>query len=248
MSPKIRLYVTQNLSAGMSLILDKAQSHYLANVMRCRAGDSIGVFNGSEGEWLAEVAGVEQRLIVLKVIRQLAPHKPSPDVWAAFAPVKNKVDIMVEKAVELGASAVFPVFTRHTVVPTVNHEKLIAYAIGAAAQSGRHDLPRIEEFRDLASLIAAWPKDRILLYGDESGKGPDIKALLPQLPPGKYGVLVGPEGGFSPEEHQRLKASPVAKPFCMGPRILRADTALIAALTCVQMWLGDWNEKPHFTA
>ncbi|MDE3059929.1 MAG: 16S rRNA (uracil(1498)-N(3))-methyltransferase [Pseudomonadota bacterium] len=242
--PDIRLYVPQPLVAGERLTLGQGQSHYLAQVMRRKAGDSIAVFNGHDGEWLASVEYVAKKSVTLEVSRLLRLQKRSPDLWLAFAPIKGKTELVAEKAVELGASALLPVFTRHAVVKSINQEKLEAHAIEAAEQCERMDVPRIEAFKDLPALLAHWPEDRILFYGDESGGGTTLRLLLSSLPHGPFGLLIGPEGGFSAEEHRMLKSTPFVKPFGMGPRILRADTAAVAALACLQCWLGDWEEKP----
>ncbi len=242
--PKIRLYVNEPFAAQQHITLASGQSHYLANVMRCREGDSIAIFNGQDGEWLASIAAVQKKSVTLAPVKKIREQKNSPDLWLAFAPIKNKTELVVEKAVELGVSALLPVFTRHAVVRSVNREKLFAHAVEAAEQCGRLDVPAIHEHKDVAALLAAWPKGRILLYGDESGGGAVLKTLLPALPRGKYGILIGPEGGFSEDEHTMLKAAAFVKPFGMGPRILRADTAAVAALASVQAWLGDWEEKP----
>jgi 16S rRNA (uracil1498-N3)-methyltransferase len=244
--PKIRLYVTQPLAGGHALRLTSGQSHYLWNVMRCREGDAIAVFNGSDGEWLAFVDTIEKKSVMLICKEQIAEQRTSPDVWLAFAPIKNKTELVVEKAVELGVSALLPVFTRHAVVRSVNREKLTAHAIEAAEQSGRHDVPRIEEHKDVSALLGSWPGDRTLLYGDESGKGAALKTLLPSLRAGKFAILIGPEGGFAAEEFALLRATPYTRGFGMGPRILRADTAAVAALACLQAWCGDWEKPPAF--
>jgi len=241
---KIRLYVNEPFAAQQHIMLGQGQSHYLANVMRCREGDGVAIFNGRDGEWLASVAAVQKKSVTLALVKKCRDQKNSPDLWIAFAPIKNKTELVVEKAVELGVSALLPVFTRHAVVRSINQEKLMAHAIEAAEQCGRLDVPSIEEHKDLATLLAAWPKDRTLLYGDETGGGAALKALLPALPRGKYGVLIGPEGGFSAEEHHMLRMASFVKPFGMGPRLLRADTAAVAALACVQAWLGDWDILP----
>jgi 16S rRNA (uracil1498-N3)-methyltransferase len=246
--PKIRLFVNEPYASGQSLVLEQGQSHYLAHVMRAREGDQVTLFNGSEGVWLAEIVSVAKKSVTLKLLSQLDKQRSSPDLWLAFAPIKNKTELVVEKAIELGVSALLPVFTRHAVVRSINHEKLAAHAIEAAEQCERHDVPAITEYKDLASLLGSWPKDRILLYADESGSGADLKTVLSTLSAKACGVLVGPEGGFSAEERQILQRMEFVKAFGMGPRILRADTAAVAALACVQSWLGDWSEKPHFEA
>jgi 16S rRNA (uracil1498-N3)-methyltransferase len=246
--PKIRLYVPHAFAPAQSLALDAGQAHYIANVMRGKPGQPVAVFNGSDGEWLAEIAHADKKSVTLALKHRLSPQRNSPDLWLAFAPIKNKTDLVVEKAVELGVTALLPVFTRYAVVRSVNHDKLMAHAIEAAEQCERHDIPRLQEYKDLPTLLAGWPEDRLLLYGDETGGGTPLKTLLPTLSHKKYALLIGPEGGFSGEEHYMLKASPMVAPFGLGPRILRADTAAVAALACMQMWLGDWNEQPHFTA
>lgn len=246
--PKIRLFVNEPLRAGALLALEQGQSHYLSHVMRLRAGDAVAVFNGSDGLWRAELQDVGKKAVTLVLREQMEKQKTSPDLWLVFAPIKNKTELVVEKATELGASALLPVFTRHAVVRSVNMDKLQAHAIEAAEQCERHDVPRIEQYKDLGALLSAWPKERVLLYADESGAGADLKTMLPQLSKNSYAILIGPEGGFAADEQHMLRQASFVRPFCMGPRILRADTAAVAALACVQAWLGDWQEKPHFEA
>lgn len=246
--PKIRLFVPDPYKPGEQLALDGNQAHYLSHVMRADVGDKIAVFNGHDGEWLASVATIGKKHVTLALEKQLTKQKPSPDLWLAYAPIKVQTEFVAEKATELGVSKILPVFTRHGVVKSVNEEKLRANVIEAAEQCGRHDVPLIETRKDLGELLSAWPKDRTLLYGDESGSGLPIKQLLPTLSAGKYALLVGPEGGFSEQEHHMLRISPFVKPFSMGPRILRADTASVAALACMQAWLGDWEERPSFVS
>ena len=246
---KIRLYVPEAFAGGSQLMLPLGQSHYLANVMRLKNGDGVLLFNGQDGQWQAEVVSVSKKSVTVSLLTCLDPQKSSPDVWLAFAPIKNKVDLVVEKAVELGVSNLLTVFTHHSVVRSVNHEKLMAHAVEAAEQCGRHDVPKLSEVKDIGTLVAEWPQDRTLLFADESGGGTDLRTLLPTLSPqGKYGILIGPEGGFSKDEQQVLKLGKTVHAFGMGPRILRADTASVAALACVQAWLGDWNQQPAYEA
>ena len=245
--PKIRLYVDMAYEAGEILHLEPAQSHFLAHVMRAREGDMIAVFNGRDGQWNASVASIAKKQVTLRLDRQTQIQKYCPDVWLAFAPIKNKTELVVEKAVELGVSRILPVFTRYAVVRSINHDKLSAHAVEAAEQCERHDVPPISEYKDLAALLGAWPKDRVLLYADESGQGRDLKSVLADLSvPVPCAVLIGPEGGFAPDEQHMLRNAAFVKPFGMGPRILRADTAAVAALACVQAWLGDWRQPPSF--
>ena len=229
--------------------LDSGQAHYVVHVMRGHVGEKVALFNGSDGEWLAEISGISKKSVALTLISQVRAQKSSPDLWLAFAPIKNKVDFVVEKAVELGVSKLLPVFTRHAVVKSLNYEKLTSYVIEAADQCERMDVPEIEEFKDIAALLKAWPADRVLLYADETGGGADLKSLLPSLSVGgKYCVLIGPEGGFAREERDLLRGHAGVKAYGLGPRVLRADTAMVASLACVQAWLGDWQEQPYFEA
>lgn len=244
--PGIRLYVALPLAAGAAIELSEKQSHYLANVMRVKAGDAIAVFNGQDGEWLATVETAGKKQVTLRAERQLRRQQPSPDLWLVFAPIKAKTERVVEKAVELGASKLIAVFSRYAVVTSVNLEKLSACAIEAAEQCRRMDVPAIETCRDVPTLLAGWSPSRLLLYGDESGGGEPLPNMLSTLPKGDCGLLIGPEGGFSAEEHRRLKSLPFVRPFTMGPRIMRADTAAVAALACIQSQLGDWNKTPQY--
>jgi 16S rRNA (uracil1498-N3)-methyltransferase len=246
--PKIRLYVPASYSPGVMLTLDVAQSHYLANVMRVREGEMIAVFNGQDGQWNANVARVSKKAVTLELVECVAAQKQNPDLWLLFSPIKNKMDSMVEKAVELGVSALHVVYTQHCVIKSINREKIDIYAREAAEQCERHDVPEVQEWKDMPALLSAWPTDRTLLHADESGGGQNIKTLLAGCKPGKYAVLIGPEGGFSAEERYMLQRVPQVKPFGLGPRILRADTAVAAALACVQASLGDWEMLPHFEA
>ncbi len=246
--PKIRLFVPEPYAEGGMLTLEGGQAHYAAHVMRAETGDMIAVFNGSDGEWLARVATIGKKQVTVELVRRRVAYAPCPDLWLAFAPIKAKTELVAEKAVELGVSKLLVVFTRHAVVKSINQEKLLANVIEAAEQCERHDVPEIATSKDLGEMLSFWPKDRTLLYGDESGGGVPIKTLLSGLPKGKYAVLIGPEGGFSADEHYMLKMSPFVKPFSMGARILRADTAAIAALACVQAALGDWEQLPSFAA
>lgn len=246
--PKIRLYVPQPFSPGATLLLEDNQAHYVAHVMRAESGALVAVFNGQDGEWLANVLHLTKKNVALQLISQCYPQRVSPDIWLVCAPIKNKTDVIAEKATELGISQLHIVYTRHSVVRSVNREKLEAHMIEAAEQCERSDIPSLHEHKDLSWLLGVWPKDRTLLYGDESGGGLVIRESFPTLPSGKYGILIGPEGGFSSEEHQLLKGQSFVKACSLGPRILRADTAVVAALACIQAWHGDWHNKPSFAA
>jgi 16S rRNA (uracil1498-N3)-methyltransferase len=246
--PKVRLFISQPFAAGDSLTLSESQSHYAAHVMRLDVNDPLVVFNGNDGEWLAVMETIGKKKVTIELKKQTRKQTPAADLWLVFAPIKNKTEFVVEKAVELGAAKILPVLTRHSVVKSINKEKLETNAIEAAEQCERIDVPPIENLQELPHLLAAWPQNRELLYADESGNGVAFKQLLPTLSAAPRAVLIGPEGGFSPEEQRLLKSKPFVKSFTMGPRILRADTASVAALACVQAWLGDWEEKPNFKA
>lgn len=247
MPQDIRLYVSEPLAEGVEIALPQAQSHYLAHVMRCKPGDSVSLFNGADGQWQAEIVAVGKKMVAVAPRTRTRPQTSSPDLWLVFAPIKNKTELVVEKAVELGVSKLLPVVTRHCVVRSVNLEKLEAHAVEAAEQCERLDIPSLETRKDLPYLLGDWPKGRLLLYGDESGGGAPLAALLTSLPKDTpMAILIGPEGGFAAEEFECLRACSFTRPFGMGPRILRADTAAIAALACVQAHQGDWNQQPHF--
>lgn len=246
--PSIRLFVDQPLAAGGTLVLVEGQAHYLAQVMRRKESDRIALFNGTDGEWAATVRAVLKKSVTVIVEERVLTQRASPDVWLVFAPIKGKVEFVIEKAVELGVSAVVPVFSQRAIVSSVNEGKLKLVATEAAEQCGRLDVPVLAPKKDISALLGSWPKDRVLLHADESGGGAPLKDVLAGLSghAGGLAVLVGPEGGFTPEERAMLAAHPQVKGFGMGARILRADTASVAALACVQAWLGDWHQIPHF--
>jgi 16S rRNA (uracil1498-N3)-methyltransferase len=241
----IRLYTAESLFANARVMLDEARAHYVRNVMRLRDGDCIGAFNARDGEWEASIHANGKRDVALVIGKKLSAPRPCPDVWIAFAAIKNKNELVVEKATELGVSAIHPIITQHSVVKSLNTEKLQLHAMEAAEQCERFDIPVITPHKNLATFLGKFPTGRILLYGDESGTQTQP---LPALPPQPLCILIGPEGGFSAEEHRMLQTCPFAQGFSMGPRILRADTAAISALACVMRTAGDWHHPPHFRA
>lgn len=243
----IRLCVEQGLSADISVRLNKAQAHYLTHVMRQRAGDGLLLFNGRDGEWQARVETADRKEAALTVTRQTRVMTPGPDLWLAFAPVKRaRIDLIAEKATELGVSALCPVFTEFTSVSRVNGERLLANAIEAAEQSRRMDVPSVHEAQKLDELLSGWPSDRRCLYCDETGAGHPINEVLRAFQSDEavepWAILIGPEGGFSSRELDRLSQTSNFTPVSLGPRILRAETAALAAITCWQSVLGDWQE------
>jgi 16S rRNA (uracil1498-N3)-methyltransferase len=238
---KTRLYVTADLGAGVALTLDEGQSHYLLHVLRAHAGNRILLFNGRDGEWLAEIAMAGKRGVTAKCLTQTQPQSDVPDIWLAFAPVKKTPsDYLVQKATELGASVLLPVFTRRTIVSRINEERMAANAIEAAEQSARLSVPEIREATSLDKLLASWPKERRLFFCDEGGDAKPLTEVARGVN-GPPAILTGPEGGFDPAEREILRAQPFVTPVTLGPRILRADTAALAALAIWQSVRGDWR-------
>ncbi|MBI2239957.1 MAG: 16S rRNA (uracil(1498)-N(3))-methyltransferase [Magnetospirillum gryphiswaldense] len=242
----IRLHVPNDLSADSGIVLGKDQSHYLANVMRLKEGEAVALFNGRDGEWAASLQKVAKSGVAIHVHTQTRPQTPEPDLWLLAAPIKkDRVDLVAEKAAELGVSRLWPVFTRRTVMSRVNTERLAANMAEAAEQCERLTIPEMAEPAALDKVLAGWDAERPLLFLDESGSGQPIAAALAGMAPGKLAVLVGPEGGFDDTERALLARLPFAVPVSLGPRILRAETAAIAALSVVQALVGDWKLGPR---
>jgi 16S rRNA (uracil1498-N3)-methyltransferase len=240
--PAARLHVEPDLGDGVSVRLDGAQAHYVMNVMRLARGDVVALFNGRDGEWLGRLDGSGKGWCSLAVFEQRRAQREEGDLWLVFAPIKRaRIDFLVEKATELGVSALYPVHTAHTVVGRVNLDRLRANAIEAAEQSERLTLPAVHEPQDLTSLLAGWPRERQLMLCDESGGGAPIGTALGKVPGGRWAVLVGPEGGFAETELDALRKLAFVCPVSLGPRVLRADTAALAALAVVQALAGDWR-------
>ncbi len=237
---KIRLYVDCPLGAGQGVALSEGQANYLFAVMRLPLGAGVLVFNGRDGEWLATVAEGGKRTGRLVCLDPARPQAMPPDLWLLFAPVKkDRTQFIVEKAVELGVARLCPVQTRFTNAERLRVDKARAHAVEAAEQCGATFVPPVDEVQPLDRLLAAWPADRRILWADESLI--TARQTLAALTPGPWAVLIGPEGGFSTEERDRLRAHPAVVPVSLGPRILRAETAAIAALTLWQSTLGDWT-------
>jgi 16S rRNA (uracil1498-N3)-methyltransferase len=239
-----RLYLRLPLRAGGRIEVTREQANYLLNVMRMETGGEILVFNGQDGEWLARIAEAGRRACVLEFVEQVRPQQPSADLHYLFAPLKMaRLDYMVQKAVELGVAHLRPVVTRHTQVGRVNLERMESNAIEAAEQCGILAIPKIHEPVDLKALLDVWPgaePQRRIVFCDENETASNPLEILKALPKGPAAVLIGPEGGFSEEERLVLRSKPFVTPLPLGPRILRADTAAVAALTLVQATLGDW--------
>lgn len=237
----IRLHVPQPLAPDAAVLPTLDQSRYLTQVMRLKIGDGLLVFNGVDGEWRCVIAEVLKKGVVLRTEAQTRPQSTGPDVQLLIAVVKKSaLEFAVEKAVELGVRRVGLVITHRTQTPHVRMDRLDAIAIEAAEQTGRLDVPMIDEPVKLAEVLDGWEAGRRLMFCDETGgepAGPELRTAG-EAP---WAILIGPEGGFSPEERERLRALPFTTAVSLGPRILRADTAAIAALTLWQAAVGDWD-------
>ena len=232
-----RLFTRQLLSKSASVELDAGQANYLGNVLRLKEGDAVLVFDGVSGEWLARIAEAGRKRMTLAVDERTREPETIPDVWLAFAPVKRaQTDWLVEKATELGAARLIPVMTRRTIAERVRLDRLEAIAIEAAEQCGRTVLPRISDPIALKSLVEREPSRR-LYFADERGGEPAASAFQP----GPTLILTGPEGGFADEERSVIRAAPSSVSISLGPRILRAETAALAALAAYMAVAGDWR-------
>lgn len=237
-----RLFVTAKLEPGATVALGKDQAHYLRNVLRLKQGDNLLLFNGRDGEWWAELGEPGKKEALVRLDHQTRPQEDGPDLHYLFAPLKRaRLDYMVQKATELGASALRPVITRHTITERVKSERLIANAIEAAEQCGILRVPEIMEPEKLAALLDRWDEGRRLIFADEQAPHVSPLEALKTLAPGPLAVLIGPEGGFEREERAALVAKPFVLPISLGPRVMRADTAAVAALALVNAALGDWR-------
>lgn len=225
------------------MLVDGARAHYLNEVMRTRVDDHIRVFNGEDGEWLARVVGRDRRSCCLRLEKQVAHQRPEPGPWLAFALLKRaRLDLIVEKATELGAERLRPVITRRTVTGEPNLARLRAITIEAAEQCGRLTLPRIDRPLNLSCVMQDWPTERPLLLMTTDTGGRAISEVYPNRSPVAPGVLIGPEGGFTASELDELNALPFVVAVSLGPLVLRAETAAIAALACSQAFAGTWTE------
>ena len=239
----IRLFVPQDLAPGYGVVLSLDQSRYLTSVMRQAIGAQVALFNGRDGEWTATLTETGKRGSLLKVDAQVRPMSLGPDLDLVIALVKRgRVETIVEKAAELGVRRVRLTLTRRTNVDFVKLGRLDAIAMEAAEQTGRLDVPTVEDPVKLADILDGWDPARKLVFCDEGGDAlPAFQALAGSA--GPAAILIGPEGGFSPEERERLRSLPFVTPVSLGPRILRADTAAISALTLWQAAVGDWREN-----
>ncbi len=254
MSATPRLHVAPDLGEGADIPTDGDQAHYLTRVLRLGVGDPVRVFNGRDGEFEASVSAVTKSTARLLLGNRVREQATVPDLWLLFAPLKKaRTDFMVEKAVELGAAEIWPVLTERTDAETVRVDRLSRIAIEAAEQTERLDVPPVREAVKLESLLGKWDASRLLIYADEAGddggrpwggeagKAAPMADVLAGIGDSPAAILIGPEGGFSPAERKRLRDLPFVRPAGLGPRILRAETAALAALALWQAILGDWR-------
>jgi len=249
-----RLLIDQPLSGGVEITLDEGQTRHVGTVLRLAEGDALRVFNARDGEWRARVSAKSKRAMGVIITEQLRKARPTPDLDLLFAPVKrHATDLIVEKATELGARRIRPVVTQRTIAETVRLDRLINIAREAAEQTERFDAPEICQPAALVKTLDGWDASRPLIYADEAGddmnapwggdagRARPIREALAQLKTERLAILVGPEGGFTPEERRMLRAAAHVVPVSLGPRILRAETAVIAALSITQAIWGDWR-------
>ncbi len=233
-----RLYVPEPLGEGTLLTLEGAPANYLGAVLRLGPGAQLKLFDDRTGEWIAEIVEAGKRRVTLRTLAHLRPREPVPDLWLLFAPLKRaRIDFLVEKATELGVARLVPVLTRRTNVERVKDERLHAHMVEAAEQCERTALPELADPVKLDALLARWPAERTLLFADETGGTP----LLGAVRASPAAILIGPEGGFTDEERAAIRACPAALAVSLGPRILRAETAALAAASVWMAAAGDWN-------
>jgi len=239
-----RLFVYAPLETGKSIETDRAQANYLLNVLRLREGGNVLLFNGRDGEWSAEVVPEGRKSATLKIIEQTRPQTPPNDLHYLFAPLKQaRMDYMVQKAVEMGAGVLQPVLTQYTQLRKVNLEKMRSYAVEAAEQCGILSIPEIREPVGLEQLFDGFEDKRRLIFCDEAEDAASSFESLVTLRGERLAILIGPEGGFSEDERTLLNDQDFVMSIALGPRILRADTAAVAALAVIQATAGDWRDE-----
>jgi 16S rRNA (uracil1498-N3)-methyltransferase len=239
-----RLHLIAGLAAGCEIELEPARAHYLRSVLRLGPGAAVAVFNAEDGEWLCRIAGIGKNGARLTAERRLRSPEPGgePDLWLLFAPIKRaRLDWLVEKATELGVAALLPVWTARTQVERVNLDRLRAHAVEAAEQSERLSVPDLRAPERLGRLLATWPGARRLVVCDESGAGEPISDAAARLSPGPVALLVGPEGGFDETELDAIGKLSFVTRVGLGPRVLRGETAALAAVAVFQAIAGDWR-------
>jgi 16S rRNA (uracil1498-N3)-methyltransferase len=246
--PRLRLYITAPLATGMAVALDRDQTHYLSSVMRAQTGEAALLFNGRDGEWRCRIDSLAKAGAALVPENQTRPQAPESDLWLLAAPLKrDRTDLVAEKAAELGVSRLWPVFTRRTNAGRVNEARLRAHLIEASEQCERLTVPELAPPAALDKVLADWPAGRVLLFLDEGGDGAPLAEAVSDQPTALLptALLIGPEGGFDESERRLLLSLPFVRPVGLGPRILRAETAAIAALAVWQALAGDGKRGPR---
>ncbi len=242
MTKNFRLYIQEPLFSEKIIILSEAQTHYLKNVVKISPLDHLSCFDGKNGEFAANLLNIGKKNINIRITKLLKPLKICPDIWLLFAPLKkDKTDFVIEKATELGCRKIIPVITEHTNTTHIKIERYTTQSIEAAEQCHRTDIPEIVAPQSLNTLLANWNKKRTLYYMDETLNSPDFYTVLKENPNKQAAILIGPEGGFSTMELNLLQKNTYTKGATLGPRILRAETAVAAALSCWQLIHGDWS-------
>ena len=237
-----RLFVKPQLIAKAEIALEPPQAHYLINVLRCKTGDEVLLFNGRDGEWRGALSAATKKRAAVVIEEQTRPQSDGPDLHYLFAPLKRaRVDYMAQKATEMGASLLQPVLTRRTMAERVNTSRLFANAVEAAEQCGILRVPDVAEPEKLPRLLERWDETRLLVFADEAASVCSPLAALEAERERPLAVLIGPEGGFEAEERALLLEQPYVLPISLGPRVMRADTAAVAALALVNAVLGDWR-------
>ncbi len=243
---KVRLYMEADLRTGLGVVPNRDQTHYLLNVMRMGDGAPVRLFNGRDGEWLGRLDEVKKRSCLIALEQKTREQDTLPDIWLLFAPIKRaRLDFMVQKAVEMGAGRLLPVNTARTNVARIKQDRLRANTVEAAEQCGLLSVPEVEEPQSLERLLDRWSDDmdgrRIIFCDEAAPKASTLEQLKVLDTAGPLAVLIGPEGGFSPAERDRLLKRSDTSAISLGPRIMRADTAAVAALAAIQLVLGDWQ-------
>lgn len=245
MSHTPRLFVDHPLANDQSVALPEDQSRYLTRVMRLQPGAKVRVFNGIDGEWRCTLAGTPKSAVLSPTV-QTRTQTAVPDLTLLFAPIKKaRTDFIIEKATELGVRAIQPVLTDYCQTNRVRTDRFQTLAVEAAEQTERLDVPNIHEALNLAKVLADWDRSKSLVFCDESSEAAPLANLTGKLMSKAAGILIGPEGGFSPKERKMLCALDFVIPITLGPRILRAETAVVSALTLWQSLVGDWQKAPY---
>ena len=243
MAKTFRLYTKEELQPNKTFLLNEEQTHYLKNVVKYSPKDTLLCFDNKRGEFLCDIVAFNKKTAEVTIKSQTKDFSPCPDIWLLFAPLKkDKTDFVIEKATELGVKKIIPTLTRYTITTNIKTERYIQQAIEASEQSRRTDIPEISSPATLDELLSKWDTTRTLFFMDETLESPSFLEQLQQTPSSPSAILIGPEGGFSTEELSILKSKSFAKGATLGPRILRAETAALSALSCWQMILGDWRK------